>query len=122
MGLHKEARKEAPTYRKPNSPPVRRLGQGCLSGPSEPFVGPRYEDAHPPGTRRLTNEDLLKGCEKAMLVEARRFERDNPTELQGVRFKLTMSDSAREYRVQAAHKDACWSVISRTRAIKARLG
>lgn len=118
MSLYNEARKEAPRYRKPNSPPVRRLGEGCLKGPSVTFVGPKYTDAHPIGTRQMSDADILKGMEDAAFIEARRWERNNPIELQGVKFTHKLSHQDREYREQAAHKDRMWSLISHTRKLQ----
>lgn len=118
MSLYKDALKVSPRYRKPNSPPVRLLGHGCPSGPTEAFVGPKYTDAHPMGTRQMTNADVLKGMEDAAFIEARRWERNNPIELMGVKFTHKLSTQDREYREQAAHRDRMWSLISHTRKLQ----
>lgn len=118
MSLYKDALKVSPRYRKPNSPPVRLLGHGCLSGPTEAFVGPKYTDAHPIGTRQMSDADILKGMEDAAFIEARRWERNNPIELQGVKFTHKLSTQDREYREQATHRDRMWSLISHTRKLQ----
>jgi len=118
MSLYKEALQVAPRYRKPNSPPVRRLGEGCLKGPSTTFIGPKYTDAHPVGTRRMSDADVLKGMEDAAFIDARRWERNNPIELMGVKFTHKLSQQAQDYREQAAHKDHMWAMISHTRKLQ----